>query len=78
MHGNDTEVVKQSMSSTISVFAGMAVIALTVGLLVKAFEVNLSNNIIMLSFIGIYFVIYIALLFLLHKICNKCFDNIIV
>ena len=41
---NDTEVVKQSMSSAISVFAGMAIVALTVYLLVKAFEVNLSNN----------------------------------
>lgn len=73
---NDTEVVKQSMSSSISVFIGMAMIAITFGALVGAIVVGLSNIIIMLVFIGIFAIIYGLLLLLLNKICSKCFDNI--
>ncbi len=73
---NDTEVVKQSMSSSISVFIGMAMIAITFGALVGAIVAGLSNIIIMLVFIGIFAIIYGLLLLLLNKICDKCFDNI--
>ena len=73
---NDTEVVKQSMSSSISVFAGMILIGITGFLLYKALEANMSNNTIMLIAMFIYAVIYFGLEILLHKICDKSFDNI--
>jgi ABC-2 type transport system permease protein len=73
---NDTEIVKQSLSSTICVFAGMGIIGITIFLLIKAIFANFSNLAIMLSFTGIYTVIYLALLFLLHKTSEKSFDNI--
>lgn len=73
---NDTEVVKQSMSSSISVFIGMGIIAATLGALAGAVSAGLSNILIILIFIGAFAVIYGLLLLLLNKICDKCFDNI--
>ena len=73
---NDTEVVKQSMSSAISVFLGMVIIGITLFLLFKAVQANIPNNIIMLIFISVYLIIYIGLEVLLYNICEKCFDNI--
>ena len=73
---NDTEVVKQSLSSSISVFGGMGAIGLTAFLLYKAVEANLSTHLILLLFTGAYVAIYGALLLVLHKICDKCFENI--
>lgn len=73
---NDTEVVKQSMSSSISVFIGMTIIGITVFLLYKALSTNLSNNMILAIFVAVYAVIYAGLVILLHKTCEKCFDNI--
>ena len=73
---NDTEVVKQSMSSAISVFLGMAIIGITLFLLFEAVQINIQNNIIMLIFISVYVIIYLGLEVLLHKICEKSFDNI--
>lgn len=73
---NDTEVVKQSMSSSISVFIGMGIIGVTISLLVKALNASLSNNVIILLFTLGFTIIYAGLIFLLHKICNKLFDNI--
>lgn len=75
---NDTEVVKQSMSSTISVFIGMVMIGITIFLLYKALEAGISNIAIMLIFIGIYAVIYLGLEVFLHKTGDKSFENIIV
>ena len=73
---NDTEVVKQSISSTISVFIGMVAIGVTLSLLYKTIEANISNSIIMIIFIIGYAIIYLGLEVLLHKICNKSFENI--
>ena len=73
---NDTEVVKQSISSAISVFIGMILTGITGFLLFKALEANIPNNTVMLIFLFIYAVIYLGLEILLHKICDKCFDNI--
>ena len=73
---NDTEVVKQSMSSAVSVFIGMVMIGITLFLLFKALTSNISNNIIMFVFITVYTIIYAVLLLLLHKTCDKSFDNI--
>ena len=75
---NDTEVVKQSMSSAISVFLGMGIISITLFLLLKAIDANIPNNIIMLIFIIVYVSIYFGLEVILHKICDKSFDNILV
>ncbi|MBR3133209.1 MAG: hypothetical protein IKG42_03980 [Clostridia bacterium] len=73
---NDTEVVKQSMSSSISVFIGMAIIGITIVLLYNALKANISNNTIMLAFLNIYTIIYLVLVLFLHKTCEKSFDNI--
>ena len=73
---NDTEVVKQSMSSAISVFIGMALLGLSAFLLFKAILANISGNVIMLSFIFVYAIIYTILSVLLHKTCDKWFNNI--
>ncbi len=73
---NDTEVVKQSMSSSISVFIGMAIIGITLFLLYKALYLNISSYSIMLIFIIGYLIIYTGLITLLYKTCDKNFDNI--
>ena len=73
---NDTEVVKQSMSSTISVFTGMVLIGITLFLLFKAVQAGLSNIAIMLIFIGTYAIVYAALDVFLHKTGDKSFENI--
>ena len=72
----DAEVVKQSMSSFISVMGGMALIGITGYLLYKALVMNLSNHMILLLFTGGYTIIYLILLWILHKIADKCFENI--
>ena len=73
---NDTEVVKQSMSSNISVFIGMGIIALTIGGIVGAVSAGLTNVIIILILTSVFALIYGVLLLILKKICNKSFDNI--
>jgi len=73
---NDTEVVKQSMSSTISVFLGLIMFGINTFLLVKALDSSLSNNNIILIFLSVYAIMYIGLLILLHKTCDKSFKNI--
>ena len=73
---NDTEVVKQSMSSMISVFIGMALFGITIFFLFKVWSTNISNYIIILIFISIYLLIYIGLLWLLRRTCDKNFNNI--
>ena len=73
---NDTEVVKQSMSSTICVFSGMVIIGLTLFLIFKALEANISNLAIMLIFLAAYGLIYLVMEIYLHKTAEKSFDNI--
>ena len=75
---NDTEVVKQSMSSSVSVFLGIGLFGLTVFLLYKAIAVGLSNNLILLFFTGGYAALYIVLSILLHYNAEKYFNNIVV
>ena len=74
----DAEVVKQSMSSFMSVMGGMVLIGITGYLLYKAIVMNLSNHMILLLFTGGYTIIYFILLLILHKIVDKCFENIAV
>ena len=73
---NDTEVVKQSMSSSISVFLGMAIIGITIFLLYKTMNANISNTDIILIFLIGFAIIYLGLEIFLHKTCRKSFDNI--
>ena len=73
---NDTEVVKQSMSSSMSVFIGMGLLALTGFLLFKALEANIAYNIIILMFLAAFSVIYTVLLIVLNKTCDKSFEDI--
>ena len=74
---NDTEVVKQSMSSAISIFIGVALIGLTLTTLFIALSIGISRNITMLGFILICIVFYLILTTILKKTCNKSFDNIV-
>lgn len=73
---NDTEVVKQSLSSSISVFAGMGIIAVTLFILYKLLNNNVSNINILIIFLLSFTIIYLGLLKLLHISCDKNFDNI--
>ena len=73
---NDTEVVKQSMSSAISVFIGIILSTITLFLLFVALNLNINNYIIISIFILAYSIIYALLYILLRKTCNKNFNNI--
>ena len=73
---NDTEVVKQSMSSTICVYSGMALVGITAFLLFKALACKISNIKIMLLFLAVFTCIYLVLNLILRKICDKSFENI--
>ena len=75
---NDTEVVKQSMSSAISVLSGMILFGLTVFGLVKAIEANWSTNLILFVFLLGFILVYIELLIWLYKKCNYFFERITV
>jgi len=73
---NDTEVVKQSMSSMISVFIGMGLLGITIFLLIKIVLTGFSIYYTMLIFIIVYLIIYLCLYILLSKVCDKWFNNI--
>ncbi|MBR6073342.1 MAG: hypothetical protein IKP76_03365 [Bacilli bacterium] len=73
---NDTEIVKQSMSSMVAVFAGMALAMVSVGILVGLAVIGLSNNIILLLFLIIFTIVAAILWLILTKISDKRFDEI--
>ena len=73
---NDTEVVKQSMSSAVSVLIGMGLIGLTLFLIFEALSINIANDIIILSFVWIYLIVCIILSLILQKTSTKSFNNI--
>ena len=73
---NPTEVVKQSMSSMLSVFIGMGLIAATLFILIKLLAQNLNTNLILLIFTGIYSLISIILLYILEKNSSKQFNSL--
>ncbi len=73
---NDTEVVKQSTSSMVSVFGGMFLATISIGILVGLVQTGLSNGVVQIIFI-IIFTILAGLLWLrLTKISDKRFDEI--
>lgn len=73
---NDTEVVKQSMSSMVAVLIGMGLTAITIYAIFKALSWGISNNMIILEGLSIYVVIYLVLLFYLKKKSEKYFNSI--
>ena len=73
---NDTEIVKQSMSSMISVFAGMGLTALTIIVISKLLIEGISRNMIMLLLLVFYGLLGIGLFMYLVKTCDKSFNNI--
>jgi ABC-2 type transport system permease protein len=73
---NDTEVVKQSTSSMVSVFGGMFLAMISIGILVGLAQTGLSNGVAQIVFL-IIFTILAGLLWLrLTKISDKRFDEI--
>ena len=73
---NDTEVVKQSMSSMISVFLGMLLGGVSVYFIINAMLKNIPSYLIMFIAIIMYIIIYLLLLLYLSKNCDKQFNNI--
>ncbi len=74
---NDTEVVKQSMSSMIATFMGMGISLLNIILLFMLLGKNMSNHLIIIIFMSFYTVLCIGITFFLYKTCDKSFNNII-
>ena len=73
---NDTEVVKQSMSSTIAVFIGMILIGITCLAIFKMLDYAIPVDLIILSALGIYILIFILLFAYLSKQGTKKFNEI--
>jgi ABC-2 type transport system permease protein len=72
---NDAEVVKQSMSSMISVFGGMLLIALTIfGVVKLVSDFNISYTLTIFILILFYLVIEGILALILYRKSNKYFD----
>ena len=72
---SDTEVVKQSMSSMVSVLAGMALIGATIAAIVGMLNI-MSVDICMLCVTAFYIVVLGILLIYLNKKGLKEFNNI--
>ena len=72
----DTEVVKQSMSSMISVFLGMILTAATIYGLYKLLNINFSQDLVILIGMIVYSAICAILLVVLKKISVKRFNSI--
>ena len=73
---NDTEVVKQSMSSMISVFLGMILTVLTFYGLCKLLNANFSVDLVILIGMLVYSAICVILMVILKKISVKRFNSI--
>ena len=73
---NDTEVVKQSMSSTVAVLVGIVFIALTGYGLYKLVSINIPIDLVILAFLGLYTLLCIALLVYLRTRGVKKFNEI--
>ena len=73
---NDTEIVKQSTSATISVFTGMGLMFLTIGLIIGLLAINL-NSYLTMGILDLLFIIIASILWLvLVKTSAKKFNNI--
>ena len=73
---NDTEVVKQSMSSMIAVFSGMILTGITIFLIVVLIMNGLSTDIVISIGLVFYLVLYLILRIYLIKNSVKLFNKI--
>jgi ABC-2 type transport system permease protein len=73
---SDTEVVKQSLSSTIAVFIGMGLIGVTAFGIYSLFARSVHSDIIMAVVLGVYILIYLGLWIYLKKTSVKRFNEI--
>ena len=73
---NDTEVVKQSMSSAIAVFVGMIFSGITIFIIVKGLEYSINIDILIALVLGIYTILCMNLLIYLNKVSIKEFNKI--
>ena len=73
---SDTEVVKQSLSSTIAVFAGMGLIGITIYGAIQLLSRSVHNDIIMGIILGAYILIYLGLWIHLKRVSVKRFNEI--
>ena len=73
---NDTEVVKQSMSSMIAVFMGMGLTGITVFLIVVAMINKISTDVTISIGLAIYLIVYLLLRLYLNKSSVKDFNKI--
>ena len=73
---NDTEIVKQSMSSMVAVFIGMISIGLIIAALYKLVKLEIETSIIMISLLIVFCIIYIGLLLYLKNKGTKEFNII--
>ena len=73
---NDTEVVKQSISTTIAVFVGMFLIGITVFGLIKLITLNINIDLVLLISVSLYVIMFILLMLYMNKKSVKDFNNI--
>ena len=73
---SDTEIVKQSISSFISVLIGIVLIGINIFVIIKCIEYSISNYIILFGGIIVYIIILISLLIYLYRRGIKYFYNI--
>ena len=73
---SDTEIVKQSISSFISVLIGIVLIGINIFVIIKCIEYSISNYIILFGGIIAYMIILISLLIYLYRRGIKYFYNI--
>ena len=73
---NDTEVVKQSMSSLVATFIGMGLVGLTIISLFMLVDAGVASNIIMTIILGIYGIVCLILYLVLLHVCDDLFNNI--
>ena len=73
---NDTQVVKQSMSSMVAVFIGMGMLALSIYALVKLVQLQIATDLILLGGLAFYIIVYLLLLLYLRKKSIKDFNMI--
>jgi ABC-2 type transport system permease protein len=73
---NDTEIVKQSMSSGVAVFAGMILLAATCFGIYKLISMNMNIELVVLIGTLVYFVLDVLLLVYLRKNGVKKFNKI--
>lgn len=73
---NDTEVIKQSMSSMVSVFAGMILTGITIFLVVVFIMIGTAVDIVVLVGVILYLILYLILRLYLIKNSVKLFNKI--